>query len=69
VASSNATHTDLAAKQIDSPSFEKDKIRGAMRTDFVLPTEIIVIALGTVAQAASNIVSRMYEIEQTEGRQ
>ena len=52
VARSNTTHTDLAAKQIDSPSFEKDKIRGAIRTDFVLSTEIIVIALGTVSQAA-----------------
>ena len=52
MARSNTTHTDLAAKKIDSPSFEKDKIRGAIRTDFVLSTEIIVIALGTVAQAA-----------------
>ncbi len=30
--------------------FEKDKIAGAIRTDFVLSAEIIVIALGTVAQ-------------------
>ena len=29
--------------------FEKDKIRGAIRTDFILSAEIIVIALGTVA--------------------
>ena len=28
---------------------EKDKIRGAVRTDFILSTEIIVITLGTVA--------------------
>ena len=28
---------------------EKDKIRGAIRTDFILSAEIIVIALGTVA--------------------
>jgi predicted DNA repair protein MutK len=31
---------------------EKDKIRGAIRTDFVLSAEIIVIALGTVADRA-----------------
>jgi len=30
---------------------EKDKIKGAVRTDFILSAEIIVIALGTVAQA------------------
>ena len=29
---------------------EKDKIKGAIRTDFILSAEIIVIALGTVAQ-------------------
>jgi predicted DNA repair protein MutK len=29
--------------------FEADKIKGAIRTDFVLSAEIIVIALGTVA--------------------
>ena len=31
---------------------EKDKIKGAIRTDFVLSAEIIVIALGTVADKA-----------------
>lgn len=35
----------------DLLAFEKGKIRGAVRTDFVLSAEIIVIALGTVAQA------------------
>jgi len=30
-------------------AFEKDKIKGAIRTDFILSAEIIVIALGTVA--------------------
>jgi predicted DNA repair protein MutK len=37
--------TDLAA-------LEKEKIKGAVRTDFILSAEIIVIALGTVAEAA-----------------
>jgi hypothetical protein len=33
----------------DLVAFEADKIKGAIRTDFVLSAEIIVIALGTVA--------------------
>lgn len=33
----------------DMASFERDKIKGAVRTDFILSAEIIVIALGTVA--------------------
>lgn len=31
---------------------EKDKVRGAVRTDFILSAEIIVITLGTVASQA-----------------
>ena len=34
---------------------EKDKIRGAIRTDFILSAEIIVIALGTVADHALEV--------------
>ena len=34
---------------VDLVAFERDKIKGAVRTDFVLSAEIIVIALGTVA--------------------
>ncbi|QZA80389.1 DUF808 domain-containing protein [Deefgea piscis] len=34
---------------IDLVAFEKEKIQGAIRTDFVLSAEIIVITLGTVA--------------------
>lgn len=34
---------------IDLETFEKEKIEGAIRTDFILSAEIIVIALGTVA--------------------
>lgn len=36
---------------VDVVAFEKDKIKGAVRTDFILSAEIIVIALGTVASA------------------
>jgi predicted DNA repair protein MutK len=39
----------LEVQKIDMVSIEKDKIKGAIRTDFVLSAEIIVIALGTVA--------------------
>jgi len=36
----------------DLVAFERDKIRGAVRTDLILSAEIIVIALGIVAGAA-----------------
>jgi predicted DNA repair protein MutK len=39
----------LADESVDLVAFEKDKIKGAIRTDFVLSAEIIVITLGTVA--------------------
>lgn len=39
----------LADENVDLAVFEADKIKGAIRTDFVLSAEIIVIALGTVA--------------------
>lgn len=41
----------VAAPEVDPREAEKLKIRGAIRTDFVLSAEIIVIALGTVATA------------------
>ncbi|HZI12352.1 MAG TPA: DUF808 domain-containing protein [Myxococcus sp.] len=37
---------------VDIVAFEKEKIKGAVRTDFILSAEIIVISLGTVATAA-----------------
>lgn len=36
---------------VDLVEFEKPKIRGAIRTDFILSAEILVIALGTAAAA------------------
>lgn len=39
-------------EKVDMVAFEKDKIKGAIRTDFILSAEIIVISLGTVADAA-----------------
>ncbi len=41
----------LANPDIDLVAFEKEKIKGAIRTDFVLSAEIVVITLGTVATA------------------
>lgn len=42
----------LREPSVDMVAFEREKIRGAVRTDFVLSAEIIVIALGTVKDAA-----------------
>lgn len=41
----------VADPQVDLVAFEKDKIKGAIRTDFILSAEIVVITLGTVAGA------------------
>ncbi|MFO1217983.1 MAG: DUF808 domain-containing protein [Burkholderiaceae bacterium] len=41
----------MADPAVDIVAFEREKIKGAVRTDFVLSAEIIVIALGTVAGA------------------
>lgn len=53
----DAAHEEELMKALQNPAvdlvaLEKDKIKGAIRTDFVLSAEIIVIALGTVATAA-----------------
>jgi len=42
----------LADESIDLVAFEKEKIKGAIKTDFVLSAEIIVIVLGSVKTAA-----------------
>ena len=41
----------LADRKVDMVQFEKQRIRGAIRTDAILSAEIIVIALGTVQDA------------------
>ena len=41
----------LASATVDPVALEKDKIKGAVRTDFILSAEIIAITLGTVAGA------------------
>lgn len=49
----DARHAELvqavADEQVDLVAFEKEKIKGAVRTDFILSAEIIVITLGSVA--------------------
>ncbi|RPD84385.1 DUF808 domain-containing protein [Luteimonas sp. 100069] len=42
----------LAGADVDPVAYERDKIRGAVRTDLILSAEIIAITLGTVASAA-----------------
>jgi predicted DNA repair protein MutK len=45
-------HAAAADTTVDLVAFEKEKIQGAIRTDFVLSAEIVVISLGTVAAAS-----------------
>ena len=52
----DAHHAQLAHAvsdpAVDIVAFEREKIKGAVRTDFVLSAEIIAITLGTVASAS-----------------
>ena len=53
-AEDEAHHEDLvehlADPSVDLVAYEKDKIKGAVRTDFILSAEIIVLTLGVVAE-------------------
>jgi len=40
----------LQDDNVDIMAYEKDKIKGAIRTDFILSAEIIIIALGTISE-------------------
>lgn len=44
-----AVHAAAKDPKVDLVAFEKEKVKGAIRTDFILSAEIIVISLGTVA--------------------
>ncbi len=50
-----ARHAELvravADPSVDLVAFEKKKVRGAVRTDFILSAEILVISLGTLVEA------------------
>jgi predicted DNA repair protein MutK len=60
-AEDDAHHDELkravADPQVDLRAVERDKIKGAVRTDFILSAEIIAITLGTVA--ASPFVTQL----------
>lgn len=45
----------VADPTLDLVTYERKKIKGAIRTDFILSAEIVVIALGTVQEAAFGI--------------
>ncbi|MBU0603366.1 MAG: DUF808 domain-containing protein [Gammaproteobacteria bacterium] len=47
-----ARRSALIASEVDLVAFEKEKITGAVRTDFILSAEIIAITLGTVTDAS-----------------
>jgi predicted DNA repair protein MutK len=42
----------VATPAVDMVAFEKEKVRGAIRTDFILSAEIVVISLGSISTAA-----------------
>jgi predicted DNA repair protein MutK len=54
-AEDRARHDELLAAvadpEVDLVALEKEKIKGAVRTDFILSAEIVTIALGTIAAA------------------
>lgn len=45
----------IADPKVDMVAMERDKIKGAIRTDFILSAEILVITLGTVAAASFGV--------------
>lgn len=49
------------ASQVDLERYEQQKIKGAIRTDFILSAEIIVIALGTV-QGQGTLFDRIFVV-------
>ena len=46
-----ALQESLAGAEVDLAAFEKDKVKGAVRTDFILSAEIIAITLGIVSDS------------------
>lgn len=49
----------VADPQVDIVAEEKSKISGAVRTDFILSAEIIIITLGTVVEAGAGFMTRL----------
>lgn len=46
------------AENVDRVAFEKSKIKGAIRTDFILSAEILVISLGAVTEVGGDILEK-----------
>jgi uncharacterized protein len=49
-----ALHAAASTTQTNLLSLEKEKVKGAIRTDFILSAEIIVVTLGSTANATFN---------------
>jgi uncharacterized protein len=49
----------LANEQVDMVAFEKDKIKGAIRTDFILSAEVIVLTLGVVVTSGAAFTQQL----------
>jgi predicted DNA repair protein MutK len=49
----------LADEQVDMVTFEKDKIKGAIRTDFILSAEVIVLTLGVVVTSGAAFTQQL----------
>ncbi len=49
--SHHGDHLKANAQNVDLVAFERQKIKGAIRTDFILSAEIVVISLGTMVDA------------------
>lgn len=49
--SNHHDHLTANAQNVDLVAFERQKIKGAIRTDFILSAEIVVISLGTMVEA------------------
>jgi uncharacterized protein len=56
----SAIKQSLTDKSVDLLALEENKIKGAIRTDFILSAEIIVIALGTVV--ASTFMMQVFVV-------
>ena len=49
----------VANPVVDMVAFERDKIKGAVRTDFILSAEIVVISLGAAVEAGADFTRQL----------
>lgn len=55
-------HLAALAQEVDLVALEKEKIRGAIRTDFILSAEIVVIALGALAEMNKSFIELVFAL-------